>query len=530
MNNNIKEALNNFYNHGFSNSSELITTLLRVKTTKKAVAVTDSDEQIFQAMKEKTEEALGYFPGDEKLFTEFYHHLEAVDIFEILGVLSSDRSVSEYGLQIPHVLMKWFERKLENKNCHSVLVPEAEHYLSGICEVARKYTDKVFTITTRQAPLYELLSLAYENFDNVEVVHADIYDVGFPEDKYDFIFSVPAFGGRNMVSEGNFICRELDLVATENLLKRLSDSGTLFIVLPAKISFGGGQIAQLRTFIEENYCITEINEMPQGLFRPYAGVKTYLFEFTVGETQTVRISSYDGKYVPKVGTSEMDCVKQRTISKAELDELGDWRVEILLADKNESMERYANSSTQKVRLGDVAEVFRGKAVQKKDSDGNIAIVNISNISEAGIDYYNLDCFEEEKRKIKRYELQTDDVLVTSRGTAIRAAVFVEQDKTCIASANLTVIRPGKQLRGKYLRVFLESPVGITLLKSFQRGTAIININHSDIMELSIPLPPMEQQEKIVARYEEEQKTYQDSIEAAQSRWNKAKSDLYQEIY
>lgn len=527
MDTSIKKAI---YELGFGNSSELLTAFLRVKKTKKAVTSGDSDEQIFQTMREVTESTLGYFPGDSIMFTKLYHQMESWDIFELLSTLQDYSSITEYKQQTPAVLMEWLDRKLHQSDYHSVLVTEAEHCLAGICDIASNHPQKVFSVTTRQTYLYQLLLLAYENYKNVQVVHADIYDIDFPEGKYDFIFSVPSFGGKSTASDEFFICRELDLIATENLLNHLSDSGVLSIVLPAKISFGGDRTAKLRRFIEKNYCIAEINELPHGLFRPYTRIKTYLFEFTVGETESVIISSYDGKYKPLVGIYDMKCIKQGIISKAELQELGDWRVELLLADKDESLEQYEKSSTPKIRLGDMAEVFRGKAVAQKDPNGNISIVNISNISEAGIDYKNLDCFTEEERKIKRYELQSGDVLVTSRGTTIRAASFEEQDKTCIASANLMVIRPGKKLSGKYLKVFFDSPVGITLLKSFQRGTGLININHSDIMELGIPIPPMKKQEEIVARYEEEQEIYHNTIKKAQDRWDEVKCDLYREVY
>lgn len=48
-------------------------------------------------------------------------------------------------------------------------------------------------------------------------------------------------------------------------------------------------------------------------------------------------------------------------------------------------------------------IFRGKAVNEKAKSGNVAVVNISNISETGIDHENLNQIEEE-RKVSRYIL------------------------------------------------------------------------------------------------------------------------------
>lgn len=77
-----------------------------------------------------------------------------------------------------------------------------------------------------------------------------------------------------------------------------------------------------------------------------------------------------------------------------------------------------------------------------------------------MDYSGIEYFDDEVRNVMKYELKTGDVLFTNRGTAIRSGVFKEQNKICIPSANLTVIRPGAMLNGKYLSIFMESSVDL----------------------------------------------------------------------
>ena len=60
---------------------------------------------------------------------------------------------------------------------------------------------------------------------------------------------------------------------------------------------------------------------------------------------------------------------------------------------------------------EVAEVFRSKAITEKAEGGNVSVVNISNISDIGIDYANL----EEARKVARY---LRDVLITTKWLSI----------------------------------------------------------------------------------------------------------------
>lgn len=54
-------------------------------------------------------------------------------------------------------------------------------------------------------------------------------------------------------------------------------------------------------------------------------------------------------------------------------------------------------------------MFRGKAITEKAEGGNVSVVNISNISDIGID--NLETINEEARKVARY---LRDVLITTK--------------------------------------------------------------------------------------------------------------------
>jgi restriction endonuclease S subunit len=53
----------------------------------------------------------------------------------------------------------------------------------------------------------------------------------------------------------------------------------------------------------------------------------------------------------------------------------------------------------------------------------------------------------------------------------------------------------------------------------------MNLNHSDIMEMEMPLPPMERQLEIVGRYFAERKKY----EEATRRWEEEKERAYREL-
>ena len=176
----------------------------------------------------------------------------------------------------------------------------------------------------------------------------------------------------------------------------------------------------------------------------------------------------------------------------------------------------------------MAEIFRGKSVLKDDlQPGKIRVLNISNIDEGELVFADMDTINEEVRKVKRYQLETGDILLTCRGTSNKVAVFPETDHVVIASANIIVLRIKEKIAPQYLKIFLDSPIGQMMIKSFQRGTTMMNINPNDIGEMEIPLLPMERQQSLARQFQGEQERYRREKAALEQRWEKERSGLYQ---
>lgn len=228
---------------------------------------------------------------------------------------------------------------------------------------------------------------------------------------------------------------------------------------------------------------------------------------------------------------ELILEEEELLFEDEFYDLGNWNIDLAFSkEEDDELRAYYQSSAKKARLKDVATVFRGKAIQGKSDSGNIAVINISNITETGIDYKSLDLMEDEERKVARYALDEDDVLVTSRGTTIKTAVFEAQNRTCIPSANINVIRPKKGMRGAFLKLFLESPVGLKMLKGLQRGTTVVNINYKDLEDLEVPYPPLAEQDALIDEYNEGLKFYTETLAAAETAWKGVQASIQSRLY
>lgn len=523
---NIATALNILYQRQISSREQLLKEMLRVKMTLKQIEedadILSDKQMIFQLMKKTTEDDLGFFPADRADFIDIFETLKDIDLIDFtLEIYKNDRM----GMIIsPAYLSQHISDRIKKLKPQKVLITDAEKHLSGLREMVLM-PEADITFTTQYKPMYILLQLAFGDNENIRLRFESIYKDCLTDERFDYIYCLPAFGHRPEELSKEFLTKDSDGIAIENMLDHLSENGTLDIILPVKITFAGMGYEKLRSHITENYNVESIYILPEGTFRPATAIKTYFFSISTKHQANIEIGTFE------LSKKAIEIKDKKSISTKEFLAHDDWRIELLLAEDDENIQRFKSSNLQKVKLKDIAEVFRGKSILKKDiSPGNISVLNISNIENGEIDYRDLDTIDEEERKVKRYELTTGDVVLSCRGTSIKSAVFENQDKTIIASANLIVIRPQEKVKGEYIKIFFESPVGLAIIKSFQRGTTVMNINYTDIMGMEISLLPLKKQQEMVDQYNEELIVYQETVKKAEVRWSHIKDNIYNELF
>ena len=430
---------------------------------------------------------------------------------------------------LPKALLNVYKERFSTRP-ETVLIAEAEKFVPNLRSIVDENMNSAFVLTTQNAIYAQVLEKAFAGYDNVEILVTDIYHYEFIKQRFELILACPNFGGRMLSDEQNFMCREFDMVALENLSLHLNSGGRLIIVLPGRITFASGRVSNLRQFIQTTYTIKEIGELPEGTIE-YSGIKVYLLDIENNRPQddndiVIRRYGSAEKKTRRASVTSLEVTDDTFVMLSELEEQGDWNIDQIFSQQDEDYLRYQRSGIRKDMIGNVAEIFRGKAITKKDPSGNISVVNISNIDDYEIDYTRLEHLQEEERKVSTYLLQEGDVLLPARGTAIRTAVFHEQSYPCVASSNLIIIRPdAKILDSTYLKIFLDSPIGNKLISSAQQGTTVMNISYRDLNVLEVPIPPLDTQKAVVKEYLEELKKYKETVAAAEKRWTEALARL-----
>lgn len=186
--------------------------------------------------------------------------------------------------------------------------------------------------------------------------------------------------------------------------------------------------------------------------------------------------------------------------------------------------------TQTVALNEIASVFKGRAVSSKAEGERIAIINILDIKDGFINYSQLKTYDEDERLVAKYYLQTGDVLVTSKGTQLKIAVFEEQDQPIVACSNFTVIRPSSKVRGYYLKLFFETDLGQERLKETDRGKSVMNLSTQDIKDMRIPVLPLVKQDYAISRYLRGQADYQRKMERANQEWQYIQEEVKRTLF
>jgi type I restriction enzyme S subunit len=99
-----------------------------------------------------------------------------------------------------------------------------------------------------------------------------------------------------------------------------------------------------------------------------------------------------------------------------------------------------------------------------------------------------------------------------------AIIDREFQPKAIASTAFAVLHPNECIESKFLFVCVRSPYFTRFVESKQKGVAYPAINASDLKEALIPLPPFDEQKRIVAKVDELMELC-DELETAQNQRN-----------
>lgn len=345
------------------------------------------------------------------------------------------------------------------------------------------------------------LMLKYEREEIVTMIGSWDFPIGFP---FDFEKKYSA----NLL----WILNSLQSIKPDGIIVALVPNGVLFNSIDTDI----------RKYLVENNYIDAIISLPTGIL-PFAGVASSLI--------ILKKNIYQYHTIKMIDATEISCVQRRgkTFTQDDIAYIVDLYKNEKHTEKsfNVTLDEIANngfylgfgrycscSLINPCPLGNVTRnIFRGYQIKAKEldqisidneeEDSEYRIINISDIRAEGFVSRALKAVRiEDTRKFNKYCVKDGDIIITAKNTTIKSAIYRSNGKyKAILTGNLIAIRVNEtKLNPYYLKAFLDSQQGESVIKSIQTGTSIITLNPNSLKEMKISLLDMSLQVKIADEY------------------------------
>ena len=160
-----------------------------------------------------------------------------------------------------------------------------------------------------------------------------------------------------------------------------------------------------------------------------------------------------------------------------------------------------------VTINDVCSIIGGVSYNKVDiQDTGIRVLRGGNIQRGKVFYCSDDVFIPFSYQNKENQVQYGDIIVvasTGSQTLIGKTGFVDRDipKTQIG-AFLRIVRPKQKTLSPYIRLLFQTDAYKDYIRNVAKGSNINNVKNVHLQNYQICLPPLVEQQRIVAKIEE----------------------------
>ena len=156
--------------------------------------------------------------------------------------------------------------------------------------------------------------------------------------------------------------------------------------------------------------------------------------------------------------------------------------------------------------------------------GNAKLLRITDIQNGSVNWTSVPYCSLEDREIAKFRLAPGDIVIARTGGTIGKSFLIAEkleELAVFASYLIRVIPDKLNVNPSYLLRFLDSPYYWEQLSDNSRGTGQPNVNAKALAGIKVPLPPIEEQLRIVAKISQ----LFDQIEFAEKAYNELSEPL-----
>lgn len=381
---------------------------------------------------------------------------------------------------------------------------------------------------TAESQSYDIIVLDIPRGQNV----TEVYDEKDPR--------LLCFNKKNIYSDWIFI---------QDVLYRLKKTGTAAVlVTPGALTRVNEEI--LREQIVVNDWLEAVITLPENLYsKYYAGTELLIFNKDKESSRKGKVIFIDiSKEFKRQGRRTVEITEAGLLQVREIF-VHSWEVKgVSAVCSREQIQKnqYSFKPSQYIQqedewefvselvLEDIAQITRGAQVPKRADvveDGDVYFLNIKDIQEKRIQYEGADKVRSTNSVCKgKYRIQKDDILITSKGTALKLAIVEDYSPEAYISGNLTLIRVNPEKYHPYvLFEYLNSRQGQISLERIQSGTTIRILSNASLQKLKIPEYHLEKMREIGKELKENQTVFYREKYMLEKQYENKRKHLLKEL-
>ena len=171
-------------------------------------------------------------------------------------------------------------------------------------------------------------------------------------------------------------------------------------------------------------------------------------------------------------------------------------------DINEEIPFEIPNSWSWTRMVDITKQIHYGYTASAKSDGTAKLLRITDIQNNSVCWNNVPFCDISEKELSSYQLYLRDILIARTGGTVGKSYIIDELKSLSVFASYLIrLIPVVNINEYYIKIFLESPMYWKQLKSKSMGTGQPNVNGEALKSLLIPIPPIEEQKRIVEKLE-----------------------------
>ena len=159
-----------------------------------------------------------------------------------------------------------------------------------------------------------------------------------------------------------------------------------------------------------------------------------------------------------------------------------------------------------VKMSDISASIRYGYTASANTSGNVKLLRVTDLQDSQVNWNTVPCCEIDSEYLPRFKLEKYDIVIARSGSVGKSFVVdhLDTSKSCVFASYLIRIRLNSeaQVNISFIKYYLNSPFYWQSISLSSRGTTLKNVNAQQLGGLLVPLPPLEEQRRIVAKLDE----------------------------